>query len=336
MSISDYAFVSARVGAMKSYLLDDRELRAIAEARNFEDSLSLLKGTAYGKGIAKLSSPSLIQIERVLTKSLIDDYITLVRSMHGDAKDFLEQRAKRFEISCIKALFIMKTGGGKEDIIPYGRMSKPLIDRLSNLEVDEIVEELKFTEYYAPLRKALQIYKGDAFPFIVALDGHVYKGLCEMMDKLHGKDREMVKKLIGTEIDAKNLVITLRLRGLDERTVWEYLIPYRYRLKDEDLRMAFNISRLGDLPSQLPGEYRDILVQGIKEHEKTGTFFELELKFKKYIIKMNERVFCGDRFHIGVPIAYLNLKENEIRNLVAILKAKEEALAFPEIEKLLI
>jgi vacuolar-type H+-ATPase subunit C/Vma6 len=47
-------------------------------------------------------------------------------------------------------------------------------------------------------------------------------------------------------------------------------------------------------------------------------------------------MFYGDRFHIGALIGYLNLKENEVRNLMAILKGKDEKLSTDDIGKLII
>lgn len=343
MSVSDYAFINARIGAMKSYLLDVGELNAMAEVASFDDSFAVLKNTMYGKKLAKLHSPSLIDIENVFTKSLVHDYETIARSMHGAAREFLEQHARKFEIASIKTLIIMKIAGEKVKEYPwilYKTITESAIERLLETEtLEELVEMLKFTEYYAVLRKALSEHKDaeTAFPFIVVLDKYVYGKLGKVMDLMHGKDREMVRKLIGVEIDAKNLINLLRLRGIEEHVAWQYLIPYRYKLKDEELRMALNVERLSELLAQLSrSQYNDIISQGIKDYEKTGTFLQLELHFRRYILSLNKRVFQGDRFHIGVPIAYLNLKENEIRNLIAILKAKEEGLGYPEIEELLV
>jgi ATP synthase A1 C subunit len=343
MSASQYAFINARIGAMKSYLLDVGELKAVAEATNFDDSLALLKNTAYGGVLVKLSSPSLTDIESVFTKGLVHDYEKIIRSMHGIAKVFLEQHARKFEIASIKTLIMMKIGGEETKEypwVPYKTMTGAMIERLLQVATpEELIEMLKFTEYYPVLHKVFSEYKeGDtAFPFIAALDRYVYGKLGKLMDEMHGKDREMARRLIGVEIDAKNLITLLRLRGSDEHSAWSCLIPYRYKLKDEDLRMVFNIHSLSELPSQLPkSRYSDIILQGIRDYEKTGTFFQLELNFRRYILTLNTHVFYGDRFHIGIPIAYLNLKENEIRNLVAVLKAKEAGLASSEIEGLLV
>lgn len=342
MSISEYAFLSAKIGAMKSFLLDAGELKAMAEVKSFEDALSILKNTPYGRELAKLSSPSHMDIENVLTMSLVHDYEKVSKPLIGIAKNFMEQYARKFEIASIKTLIIMKISGEKTREYPwilYKTITESTVERLLQMEtLEELIEMLKFTEYYGILRKVLSEYKAEsAYPFIVALDKYVYGKLGGIMGNMHGKDREMVRKLVGVEIDAKNLIAALRLRGAEEKNYWECLIPYRYRLNDAALRTLIEARRTSELISQLPGmPYGEIIIPGIKDYEKTGTFFQLELSFRKYLLKINKQAFQGDRFHIGVPIAYLNLKENEIRNIVAILKAKEAGLPASEMEDLII
>ncbi len=342
MSISEYAFLSAKVGAMKSFLLDASELKAMAEVKSLEDSLSILKNTLYGRELAKLSPPSLIEVENILTMRLVHDYEKVSKPLLGIAKNFMEQYARKFEIASIKTLIIMKISGEKVSEYPwilYKTITESTVERLLQMEsLEELIEMLKFTEYYPILRKVLSEYKaGSAYPFITALDKYVYGKLGGIMGNMHGKDREMVRKLVGVEIDAKNLIAALRLRGAEEKICWECLIPYRYRLSDAVLRILIERRKMSELLSQLPGlPYGSIISEGIKDYEKTGTFFRLEHSFRKHILKINALAFHGDRFHIGVPIAYLNLKENEIRNITAILKAKEASLPASEMEDLMI
>jgi len=342
MSISEYGYINAKVSAMKSFLLDASTLKAMAEAKSEEDALSILKNTPYGRELAKLSSPSLINVERVLTTSLAHDYEKISKPLMGIAEIFMEQYAKKFEIASIKTLIIMKVSGEKVreyPWIPFKTITESTIERLLQVEtLEELIEMLKLTEYYPILRKVLSEYKaGSAHSFIVALDRYVYGELGSIMEAMHGKDREMARSSVGVEIDAKNLTAALRLRGTEEKIFKDCLIPYRHKLNDAVLRILIETKRTSELISQLPGmPYGEIILLGIKEYEKTGTFFQIELSFRKYILKMSRRAFQGDRFHIGVPIGYLNLKENEVRNIIAILKAKEAGLPASEMEDLVV
>lgn len=339
MTIAQYAFINARIGAMKSFLLEPTQIRSMVEAPALEDALSLLK-TTYGGELAKLTSPSLRDIENVLVMSLVHDYEKLTRSIMGHSRTFLEQYAKKLEIISLKTLIVMKLSKTKKEEYPwvlYRTITKETVDKLLQMEtVDELVEMLKLTEYYGILKKALAAHKEERnpYPFIVALDTYIYGRLGELMGKMKGKDKEMVKRLIGVEIDFKNLMAALRLMGSDEALVWESLIPYRYTLKDDHFKNIINMRSIPELPAQVADtKYREMVNQGVREYERTGSLRGLEREFQKYIFRLYRLIFYGDRFHIGLPIAYLNLKENEVRNLMAILKGKESGLPSEKIEE---
>ncbi|MEE9594630.1 MAG: V-type ATPase subunit [Candidatus Hydrothermarchaeales archaeon] len=339
MSIAQYAFVNARIGAMRSYLLEPTQIRSMVESPSLEDALSFLK-TSYGGELAKLTSPSLRDVEDALVMSLVHDYEKLTKSVVGLSRTFLERYAKKLEIISLKTLIIMKLSKTKVEHYPfvlYRTITKETVDKLLQMEtIEEMVEMLKLTEYYEVLKKAMASHKEDnnPYPFLVALDTYIFGRLGEIMGKMKGKDKEMVRRLIGVEIDYKNFMTALRLMGTDEALAWESLIPYRYALKDEHLRNLINLRSISELPTQLVDtKYREIVTQGVREFESTGSLHGLEREFQKYMFKQYRYVFYGDRFHIGLPIAYLNLKENEIRNVVAILKGKESGLPVEKIEE---
>ena len=344
MTSFKYGFVNAKVGAMKSYLLDDVEMKSLIETRDFDDAVALLKNTTYDKDLAKLSSPSVVDIENMFLKSMFRDYEKLVKSVGGIPKTFFAHYAKKFEIDALKLLLIMKSKGEEVKEYPWivqNIMTVPMAEKLVDMETpEELIEMLRFTKYYQILHNALSEYneQGTVYPFITALDTYLYSGLDKIIQNtvvrqnLSGRDRGVAEHLIGIEIDAKNLLTVLRIRGTDKEEILDWLIPMRYKLIDSELRAAFNVKSLSELP-QILTHYIDVISAGIKDYEKTQSLFTLDNEFKKYILKANNRLFCGDRFHIGVPIAYLNLKENEVRNLTAILHGKEEGLSASQIEE---
>ncbi|HLE02053.1 MAG TPA: V-type ATPase subunit, partial [Dehalococcoidia bacterium] len=324
--LKEYAYPSAKVGGMKSYLLDPFELKAIMETGSFEDALSLLKNTAYGKELAKLQSSAPKEIERVLVKSLLRDMDRLSKALDGSRKAFLEVYAKRFEVEALKAVLILKITKTKvaHPWIPYGAMGEAAIERLLQAEtLEELFELLKATEYYEVLHRALSESKerSSPFPYLVALDRYHYGRVWAALGGLKGRDRTVAEGLIGPEIDLKNLTTVLRLRGGEEKAVWPCLLPCSYQLDEEALRLIFNIGRLGEIFAQLPAlKYRELLVEGVKEYERSGSTALIEREFRMHLLATNQRVFRGDRFHIGAILGYLNLKENEVRNITAIVR----------------
>jgi V/A-type H+-transporting ATPase subunit C len=370
MSISEYSYINAKVGGMKSYLLSIGELRSMMEVQSYDDCLSLLKNTPYGKEISKLSSPTLMEIENVFMKALLRDYDKIMKPLRKNAKLLLKELVKKFEALALKNIIEMKVAGFSEkEIKGYPWLlteivTEPLLEKLMQLEtVEELIEILKFTEYYDALKDAIPAYKeaGTALPFIIALDKHVYSKIGSALNALSGMDKDKAQLLLGSEIDSKNLIIALRARGMPEEGVWDSFIPYRYRLTDGLLKGILNVRYLNQLATEFPEfrytkvisfalkeyektaetlpydlAYVPLIAEAAEEYEKTESFLPFELSLRRFLHTLNKRAFFGNRFHLGVPLAYLNLKENEIRNLTAILKAKEVGLPSAEIEGLVV
>jgi V/A-type H+-transporting ATPase subunit C len=370
MSIAEYAYINAKVGGMKSYLLGVGELKSLMEVQSYEDCLSLLKNTVYGRDISKLSSPTLMEIENIFMKALLSDYDKIMKPLSGNAKLLLEELMKKFEVSALKTIIEMKTAGFTEKEMkgyPWiltKIMTEPLLEKIMQLEsVEELIDILKFTEYYEPLKEAMPKYQEmeTATPFIIALDKYLYTRIGDAIENLSGLDREKARLLLGSEIDTKNLIIAIRARGMPEDEVWDSFIPYKYRLTDVLLRGILGVSQLNQLATELPEfgytrvialalkeyektretlpydmAYVPLIIEAAEEYERTESFLPLELSFRRFLYNLNRQAFFGNRFHIGVPLAYLNLKENEVKNLIAILKAKEVGLPSSEIEGLVV
>jgi V/A-type H+-transporting ATPase subunit C len=346
MSLSEYAYPSARVGGMKSRLTDPFEVKALLEAGTFEDALSLLKNTPYGKGLSKIQSPTPIEVEKVLVKELIRDFQKILKSVQGPTREFLLAYARRFEIAALKALLAQKLtrslGTEVSLAVPHGILDEATIERLLQAETaEEFVEHLQGTEYYPLLTRALRESEAEEtpslLPYFLALDRYYYEQLWEKMEGLKGRDRESARGIIGPEIDFTNFAILLRLRGTEEAEAWRCLLPVRYKLNEKTLRLAFNLEKLTELFTQIPDpRYRELIFQGMKEYEKTGSSASFEILLRKRLFQESLRVFYGDRFTIALLIAYLTLKETEVRNFTAILNGKEAGLPAEEIEALVV
>ncbi len=369
MSISKYAYVNSRVGAMKSRLLSESDLRSLIEVPNYEDCITLLKNTGYKNEIARLKSYPSVDIENVFTKSLVEDYEKLINSVFGDAKILLKEVAKRFEVAAIKTLIYMKVSRFSEkEMRTYPWVLEKMIGqstlaRLHQLEtVEELIEILKFTDYYTPLKEALKKYRevGNAYPFIISLDKYLYTKIGRVLTRLGNKDKKITSRLIGTEIDSKNIITAFRLRGVSEEEAWPNFIPYMYNIDRDILRTILNIRHLRQLSTELPEfRYTEVISAALKDYDKTMAMLPYDLEYvplltdttkytkvesilpfelilRRYIYQISKSAFYGDRFNVGISIAYLYLKENEIRNLIAILRSKEVGLPASKIEGLLV
>jgi V/A-type H+-transporting ATPase subunit C len=345
MSVSTYAYVNARIGGMKSFLLKEEDFKALIESRNIEDLFSQLKNTHYGPG---LSDADVLSLELQLKRSLFQDYLKLINCVEGKPKEFVHNMAKRFEVDTLKSIVKMKflNISLPEYLIPFGKIDEALIDRLLKAEgIAGLLEELKGTEYYGHLKGVHQLkpeepeedkaLEGRDLPYLNILDAYYFAGVINSMEGLSKKDKSVVKRFVGFNIDISNLLMALRLRGIEGITE-EYFIEGGESFTLKHFTLTQNLENLARLPEIVPRRFVDVTLEGGEKYNENKSLLSFDLATKKRLLKESRKLFLGDRFHIGTIIAYLYLKENEISNLIKIIKTKDEFFSANDIEDLLV
>ena len=342
MSVSTYAFVNARIGGMKSRLLEESELRALMESRNIEELLSQLKNAQYE---LDSSNTNVLSIELQLKKNLFHDYLKLTRFVKGRPSEFIHSMAKRFEVETLKSLIKLKSlkVNLPEYIIPFGKINQDLIeDLLKADDVVSLIEKLRGTEYFRPLRKIhqkdenpLEITETEELSFENALDNYYFQGVKEAMGRLSKTDKNMIKRFVGFNIDLSNLLTALRLRGVEEDKN-KFYIGGGDTFKLNHFNQVAGLEKLEWLPEVVPQKFKELINTGLQKFKETNSLLAFEVVAKKQLLRASRKLFLGSRFHIGTLVAYLNLKENEISNLIKLIKTKDEFFDTKEIENLLV
>ena len=348
MSVSTYAYVNARIGGMKSFLFKEEDFRGLIESRNLEELVSLLKNTHYS---AAITDANVLSLELQLKRSLYTDYLKLVNCVEGRPKEFIHSMAKKYEVETLKSLVKMKFLGItlSEYLIPFGTVDETLIEKIMRADgISGLIEVLRGTEYFEPLKHVQQIVgepkeeevviengQGQDLPYINALDAHYFHGVKESMDRLSKKDKSMVKRFVGFNIDLSNLLMALRLRGITVDAE-EYFIEGGESFTLKHFRLAGALDDLSRLPEIVPRRFIELTSEALSKYNEKPSLLWFELVTKKQLLKESKKLFLGSRFHIGTIIAYLNLKESEISNLITIIKTKDESFPAKEIEELLV
>jgi V/A-type H+-transporting ATPase subunit C len=371
MSAGDYAYTNAKIGALRSRMLTQGEFRSLIEVASVEDMLTLLKGTYVGKEISKLQDASILNIEGLLYSSLAQEYERIVHGLRREPKAVMDRLYKKLGGEVVKAILRLKHAGVPPEVI---RSSYPILttrdlpeDRIQKMmeaqDVRELVETLKGTDYYKPLSKALPSYTENGSPAVLtsALDSFLYKNLWGAVGALSTRDRAVARELIGKEIDLRNVLAAFRLRGSDVSAAEAYFIPVRYRVRREVLTAILGLRHLGQITTELPQfgytsliasllkdydslsrelpfgmRYAPASAEAAREYEGIASVLPLEIALRRHMIKLYQRAFRGDRFHIGVPMGHLFLRENEIRNIITALKLKEAGVEAEKIERMMV
>ena len=234
MTLLKYAYVNSKISAMKANLIDEPGMRAIAEASTLNDAINLVKNTSYGRALAKAPELTVASVGGVLRECLLADYEKIMRSVRGAPRQLLEERLKRYEVEALKTIFRFKTASiSKSELarylwVPYGVVDMNLIEELLNLpSVEDVVDALISTEYYDTLQEMLPDFEetGKSFPFVAALDKYYYTTILLKIEALHGGEGRRTLKMVGPEIDIKNLLVAMRSLGTPWETVEQLMFP---------------------------------------------------------------------------------------------------------------
>jgi len=110
---------------------------------------------------------------------------------------------------------------------------------------------------------------------------------------------------------------------LSEEELINYTLPFGFHVHDEDIRA---IAAGADIASVVARLYTDLHdVNTLLEEPKAG-LPELELRLKRHVMRECMAAFVGNPFHIGVPLAYLVLRDLEIQDLTVLIEAKSSQL----------
>jgi V/A-type H+-transporting ATPase subunit C len=350
MGVSDYANVYARIRARVGDILDEGKLRELIDARP-GDFLSLLMDTAYKEQLTKAGVVTVDarRIEKALKAELIDQYAMVLRSTKAVTRDMFEEILRRLEVKNLKAIIRAKATTarkrGTEDVLifPVEDLFKRRVSRL--LEYDSLEDVLSHVEspYREILESILPEYEETKRLFVLerALDEEISDAIRSRTEKLRRGDKEIVKNIVGTELDFVNLMILLRCKaeGIEEWDLRSYLLPYAYAVDFSKAALNESISAenvSAAIRSMPTSDYKDVLTRALPLYESEKTLIPFEDALWRHFFVTVKKTLKGYPINIGTIIGFLYLKEIEIRDLCTIAVCKENDLPPEEISKLVL
>lgn len=351
--VAGYAAISARVRVKYSRLLGASEMRLLAEAADLGSLLDGLKRTAYGPVIESLKQrdSTLPSVIAALRSYLAAEARSVIRAAPGPSRPVLVQLHRRHEVNNLKAVLRGIAAGKPPEgegllwdriqllLFPFGEST--VIPAEGMIEAGNIVaavELLRGTPYHEVLSFALKRYSAEQslFPVEVALDLGYWRRLWQEARKLAGEDQTQAIRVIGSLVDANNLMWAIRYRvykHLSEEELINYTLPFGRRIHDEDIRAIAAGGDIGSIVARLYPELHDV---GELVEEPRSGLPRLEIELKRTVARRCMAAFLGNPFHIGLPLAYMILHELEIQDLIVLLEAKSSGAAAEEFQPYLL
>lgn len=321
-----FSYINAKIRSLKSQLLTQSDYESLIRAKGYNGLAEYMKCTSYNKDIGDGIS-SYDELIEMIYKNLFEDYIKLIDSLSGRIRQLVLHLYQRYELENLKV--ILRSICYNRKTKPIKRLLFPLIkyhnffedDLLRSKDIIELVLKLKGTWYYEPLDNSLYRFEseGETFPLEMALDLTYYRQLWENVSSLSRKDQKIAKTILGTQMDALNILWIIRFKEcyhFSPEEILNYSLANGTHIsKKVRKRLAYSID-LEDIVSHLEGTpYREIL-QGTDDPEISY------VRLLKYTLFLVQKNWHRCPFQIGTILDYIFFKEMEIKDLITITEGK--------------
>lgn len=336
-NVISYSGIVTKTRAMQAKLLTEQDYENIADLKNVTEVIEYLKEKpAYAQYLNQMDESLYHRgnVEKVLYQSLFGDYVKLYRFAGMEQKKFLKIYKQRYEVSlinyCLRIVFNHYSTPFdleyKKEF--FDRYSEISTDRLiTSKNIEELVDNLKGTEYYAPLAKLRDSKNATLFDYDLALDLYYFTTLWKKNQKLlKGKELELYTRDCGTKIDLLNIQWIYRAKKyyhMQPPDIYSLTIPIHYKLNTEQFKLLVEADTLAEFEQQMKNTF-----YAKKFEDMEGKTLERMYKeCLKYLYLSDRR---RNPYSIATVNTYLFLKEEEIDQLTTALECIRYGLSRAE------
>jgi len=335
-SVRTYGFVNARVRAKRARLLSASAYKALAAAIDLPETINLLSRFKNKALIEPGRDHSIEALERRLLQEEVRQVLEIKNSSRGPAREIIAILLSRLDAENIKTIL---RAWQKHDKAAPGLIECP---GLAVLPVDKMLAAptlIKFAEYfpdlpfYGPFLKAAEGYdqRKSLFEIEVAVDKSIYDNIWNLTALLNKTDQNIVRRMVGIEIDMKNLDWVARIRKYYQSQISateNSLIPNGYRLHHSTLQKMIASGSIEDgldqfLPGMAPVASTDgnqiVALERLEQFLNQALFYEANRLFLEYPLS------------IGSTIGYYYLVRIESRNIRTLINSKYYKMAPPAV-----
>jgi len=340
-------FTEAKIRGKKSYLLERQQLQSLTEFKSQTEVIGFLADSPYGPELSKLpDSASPAEVERTIGESLARTVENIETSAKGNVRQFIVEYRRRYDARDLARLLVFKLQGRPwEEYVatrsPLGTLSDKQLRKLYNIENPRDLIEDMGDQTLQDRLEDMQLENPS--PDKAALIRDIIVGWGDerlyayARNQLTGRDRASCIPIIGSAIDLGNIDIILRGKLLGLADIRSHLVHVSWKL---DLKTLESLLSSEDIQQALDmigahRYYRRILVGSRQKYEETKSLAFVEVIAREHFARLGHEIFLGIPYTIGVVLAFLVLKDNEARNLSAIISGIDAGLSPEQVRPLL-
>lgn len=326
--VLQYSGLTTKVRAMRGKLLKKPDYQRLAEATSVSEFVEHLKKHKTYEDVFEDVDPESIhrgEMEKILTYSIYRDFSKIYKFANMKQRNFLKIYFMNFEVAMIKRAI---RGLSYEYSQSYFDKAEVIFTEYSDIDiqgvydattVEEIIEALKGTIYYEPLKSVSEYANPTIFDYEMALDIFAFKNFWKRKNTFSGKERKIISEFVGTDIDLLNVLWIYRAKQfykLSNAKTYNIVIPVYYRIKPEKIKAL--------VEAQDMNEFTQILENtkmGAYLKEKSYSVNDLDKAYMQFMKKLNDKSFSLNPYSIACVRTYLADKDEEIKRLIKIAES---------------
>ena len=333
-----YEYVGARIRAMKSRLLERKELQDLAVKLDIDAVISELEKTPYREDVedASVRHSGIACVEEALRRNLSKTFRLILSFVKGeDAETCIKIFLNKWDVQNIKTILRGKNIHEvaeeiSESLAPAGALDDAILAELIKQPDVKAVIDLLATwglEYARPLTHHFAEYSEtrDLAVLEYALDKFHYDNALNVVGGI-SYDEGIIRGMLRTEIDVTNIKSALRLirDKVEPEDTRYYFIPGGKELDVDKLTASSKTRTIDGVLKQLVGTSYNFLANVPDEHVKTERISAFEKELDAFVLRKALSMFSGDPLSLALVVAYLSAKLNEITNIRIIAMCKTE------------
>ena len=340
--VKKYAYIHAKLRARLSKILDREFFFRLAGTSGLTEALHMLKGTEYEAvlriyeetGDLKMGEIELFRREFETVKSIVKD-------VEDEVAGFVEGLLMYYEIEVLKnalRLWFDRTVRKRDIRHAVGYVIRERI--IHDFSVDDIINaespgDVEDTLEGSPYRDIVSrrlpevLRRESPFPLEIDLDNLYYRSIFERIEALEDRDRETAKRFLSAEVDLENLNRIVRFNSFYDFSYEEslpYLLPHGRATGKGIFEKAGAAEKDEKALRRVYSSFLESYgISGFPLSESGGERNNLVLLnslMDEILDREINKILYGYPFTIGIILAYLVRKRNEIQTLMSILNAQ--------------
>ncbi|KXB08517.1 hypothetical protein AKJ55_00840 [candidate division MSBL1 archaeon SCGC-AAA382M17] len=340
----DYAYVNARISAMKSRLFRKEKLNPLIQTQNLQNFASLLEDSHYSQYLDSIEGLRARELEISINQQLSDTYDKISSLAPLEIREIFQEMVKILEIQSLKTIIgsKLKETTKEKEVKLQKYLSERLHEKTSEAKnIDEVVESLKGTEYENWIKDGLSEYEKTRNPLSIwsKIEKGYWKKVWKTIKTSTAKYSNVTRKALGMKIDIQNILTVLRCKAEDVSAdeIKNHIIPIHTKIDPRSIERAAeseNLKKAAMLFEDTP--YGNDISDLLNQYEGAELIFKIEINLQRSVLKkirnLSTRYYSG----AGPLTAFFFEKNMEVKNLTTIANGIEEGLESEEIEEKII